>query len=83
MNKIPVPEIMRRFSNLLWCHSPVTWIMKTTYFQGTLFVSMQIPSDDDKDKIIRRSFFLKDIKRQENNIHELSADCVDEMKRSL
>lgn len=81
MSKISKPDIVKLFENLLWVHSPNDWILKSTYFQSTLFISMLIPVPTKiKYKKIRRSYDIKTIRDRTNDIYGLANDCVDEMK---
>lgn len=76
------PPLIQLFENLLWAHSPKDWILKSTYFQGTLYVSMLVPTNDGIQQKIRRSFALITINQIED-IRGMAADCIDEMKNSI
>lgn len=80
MAKTDKPELVQLFENLLWAHSPKHWILKSTYFQKKLFVSMLIPTSDEKHQKIRRSFDINTINNRVKDLWGLAADCVDEMK---
>lgn len=78
------PAIIKMFENLLWANSPNEWILKSTFFQNTLFVSMLIPnSDEAKYQKIRRSYDLTTIQDRLFDIYGLATDCIDEMKTEL
>lgn len=81
MAKTDKPEPVQLFENLLWAHSPKHWILKSTYFQKKLFISMLIPTSEEQHQKIRRSFTLIEIS-QIRNIEGMAANCVDEMKNS-
>jgi hypothetical protein len=72
------------FENLLWVNSPDTWILKSTFFQNTLFVSMLVPNPDKvKYQKIRRSYDLATIQDRLSDIYGLASDCIDEMLTEL
>lgn len=82
--RLSTPKLVQLFVNLLWANSPKYWILKSTYYQGTLFVSMLVEiSKTGKYQKIRRSFGLNIINSRSNDIWGLAADCVDEMKTEL
>lgn len=81
MSKSPTPKLARRFENMLWVNSPKHWVLKTTYFQNTLFVSAIIEMPDNKNRKIRRSFQMVVLSKMSNDIWGLASDCIDEMKR--
>lgn len=85
MAKVTMPKIVKLFINLLWANSPQHWIVNSTYFHNTLFVSVIIKSDDDKksDKNIRRSFGLTVLNSRSKDIYGLASDCIDEMKTEM
>ena len=75
-----IPELVQLFSNLLWANSPQSWIIKTTYFRKTLFVSAFTQNRHDETNIkVRRSFTLVAIKDREDDLWGLARDCADEM----
>ncbi len=76
------PKIIQRFINLLWANSPEDWILKTTYFQGTLFVSILIKIQN-RDKRIRRSFKMDMINNRSNDLWGLASDCIDQIKGEI
>lgn len=81
MAKTTMPKLMQLFTNLLWVNSPKNWILKSTYFQGTLYISMLIDTYDDKPyKKIHRSFGFDTVSNRAEDILGLAADCIDEMK---
>lgn len=84
MTKPSIPELVQRFTNLLWAHSPKDWILKSIYYQGTLFVSMLIEtSPEEQCRTIRRSFVLDIIQSRSADLWGLAIDCVDEMKTEI
>lgn len=85
MAKTIMPKIVKLFINLLWANSPQHWIVNSTYFHNTLFVSVIIKSGDDEksDKKIRRSFDLVVLNSRSNDIYGLASDCIDEMKTNV
>lgn len=84
MTKKEIPELIRLFINLLWVHSPKNWILKSTYFQNTLFVSMLILMSNKIDyNRIRRNFTFDVVKSREFDLSGLASDCIDEMKKEL
>lgn len=74
------PELIQLFENLLWIHSPKDWILKSTYSQGTLCISMLIEGQHTK---IHRSFAIKAIHKRSTDLWGLAADCIDEMKSEI
>jgi hypothetical protein len=84
MTKKTKPELVQLFENLLWVNSPKDWILKSTYFQGTLFVSMLIETSEVRHyKKIHRSFGMDVIHSRSEDLWGLAQDCVDEMKTEL
>jgi len=84
MAKISKPELMQLFENMLWANSPKDWILQSTYFHETLFVSMIIKtSDNNKNQKIRRNFNLKTISDRSEDLWGLASDCIDEMKNDI
>ena len=84
MAKTTKPKLIQLFEHLLWANSPKDWILKSTYFQGTLFVSMLIHTQEEKQyQKIRRSFGIETINLRSEDIWGLAADCVDEMKTEV
>lgn len=84
MTEAPKPELVQLFENMLWSHTPKDWIVKTTYLQGTLFVSMLIKTSIDKQpQKIHRNFGIDVIHGRSTDIWGLAADCVDEMKKEI
>lgn len=79
-----VPELVQLFTHLLWANSPKDWILKSTYFQGTLFISMLISTpEEDQYQKIRRSFGIETINLRSEDIWGLAADCIDQMKTEV
>lgn len=84
MTKKSKPEFIQLFENLIWAHSPKDWILNSTYFQETLFISMSIDiSETGQYKKIHRSFKADMIRNRIEDLWGLSQDCVDEMKTEL
>ncbi len=82
--KISKPKIIQEFENLLWANSPEKWVLKSTYFQGTLYVSMLVhTSDGQVYHKIRRSFDIKNINSRSEDLWGLAIDCIDEMKTEI
>lgn len=82
--KTSKPKLMQSFENMLWVNSPKDWILKSTYYQGTLFVSMLIEIyPTGQYQKIRRSFCLDTISSRSEDLWGLAADCVDEMKTEV
>ncbi len=91
MDKTVKPKLIQCFENLLWAHSPQNWILKSTYFHDTLFVSMII-TKSNKEKIeydfhssrtIRRNFTFDTIKSRKLNLSDLAFDCIRDMKKEI
>ncbi|RLC89121.1 MAG: hypothetical protein DRJ03_00770 [Chloroflexi bacterium] len=84
MSKTSKPELMQQFEHMLWVNSPKDWILKTTYFQGTLFVSMLIEAPAGREyQKIRRNFGFDLITERAFDLWGLASDCVDEMKTEV
>lgn len=86
MAKTSKPALIQLFENLLWINSPKDWIIKSTYFRETLFVSVSKEEQSQKNSqisLIRRSFDLNTISSRENDLYGLAADCIDEMKNNI
>lgn len=84
VSKTTKPKLIQLFENLLWVNSPKEWILKGTYFQGTLFISMMLGTNKDKpDQKIRRSFDLEVIRNRSDDLWGLAGDCVDEMRTEI
>lgn len=78
------PELIQLFENLLWANSCKDWILKSVYFQETLFVSMLIEtSQRGQYQKIRRSFSLTVIRNRVSDLWGLAQDIVDEMKTEI
>lgn len=80
MGKASMPKIIQRFINLLWANSPTDWVIKNTYFQGTLFIVVSIP---DQYRKIRRSFRIAKIHERSDDLWGLASDCIDEVKSAV
>ena len=84
MAKTFKPELVQLFENLLWANSPKTWIVKSTYFQGTLFVSMLIEtSSEEQSQKIRRNFGLDIISSRAEDLWGMTEDVIQEMKTEI
>lgn len=84
VTKKEIPELIQLFTSLLWANSPKDWVLKSTYFQDTLFVSMLVEiSSDGKYEKIRRNFSINVIDQYANDLWGLASDCVDEMKTEI
>jgi len=84
MAKTSKPQLVQRFENMLWVNSPKHWVLKSTYFQGTLFVSMLVETSIEGEyQKVRRSFGFDVISGRASDIWGLAADCVDEMKTEV
>ena len=78
------PTLAQLFENLLWANSPKHWVLKSTYFRGTLFVSILVETSIEEEyQKIRRSFGLDVITGRASDLWGLAADCVDEMKTEV
>jgi len=84
MSKTSKPALMQQFEHMLWVNSPKDWILKATYFQGTLFVSMLIEASAEGEyQKIRRSFGFDLITKRVSDLWGLASDCIDEMKTEV
>jgi len=84
MTKSSKPELVQQFENLLWANSPKDWVVKTVYFQGTLFVSMSVEAYQfEHCQKIHRSFSLDIINDRSQDLWGLASDVVDEMKTEI
>lgn len=84
MTETSKPELVQLFENLLWANSPKDWIIKSTYIQGTLFVSILIEtSQEGQYQKIRRSFGVDIIRSRSKDLYGLATDCMDEMKTEV
>lgn len=84
MAKTEKPKLIQTFENLLWANSPVDWILKSTYFRNTLFISILLESDDEQPhKNIRRSFRIDIINNRANDLWGLARDCIDEIRSEV
>jgi len=81
MTKPSKPNIVKLFENFLWAHSPDIWMLKSTYFRKTLFVSILIIANRRNEyQKIRRSYPLNVIEDRSEDLPGLAKDCIDEMK---
>lgn len=80
MAKTSKPEFVQLFENLLWANSPSGWIFKSTYFRGTLFVSILVEGRHQK---IRRSFNMDIIHSRSKDLWGLALDCIGEIKSEI
>jgi len=72
------------FENYIWVNSPSEWTMKSTYFNGTLYVSMSIKLYKPKRlKHIRRSISITSVRDRCQDLCGLASDLVDEMKTEV
>lgn len=83
MSKIPTPKLAKQFEDMLWVNSPRSWIIKSVFFQNTLFVSAILQISEDQTKKIRRSFQMIVLSQRSKDLWGLAADCIDEMKREM
>lgn len=84
MAKASKPAVVQQFENMLWVNSPKDWVLKSTYSQETLFISMLIEtSTKNKYQKIRRSFDLDVISSRTSDLWGLATDCIDEMKTEI
>lgn len=82
--KTTKPELVQLFEHLLWINSPKDWILKSTYFHETLFISMLLETNREQPyQKIRRSFGLEILRLRSDDLWGLAADCVDEMKTEV
>lgn len=79
MAKTSKPQLVQLFENLLWANSPKNWIIKSTYYKKTLFISILT----EQSKKIRRSFDLDIIKSREEDLWGLAIDCIDQIKKEI
>jgi len=84
MAKTSKPQLVQQFENMLWINSPEHWVLKSTYFHSTLFVSMLVETSIEGEyQNIRRSFGVDTIIGRSSDLWGLAADCVDEMKTEV
>jgi len=84
MAKKPTPAIVITFENFVWAHSPSDWIIKTTYFNGMLYLSGFVHTINcNKPKKIGRTISVDAIKSRSHDISGLAYDIVDEMKATI
>lgn len=78
------PKLIQQFENFLWAHSPKDWILKSIYFQKTLFISMLVEtSQPEQHQKIHRSFNIDIISSRSEDICGLASDIIDEMEAEL
>lgn len=84
MAKTSKPELVQLFENLLWANSPQNWIIKSTYFQKTLFISILIKTSQKRQsQKIHRSFGMDIIYSRAEDLYGLATDCIDEIKTEI
>ena len=77
MTKSSKPELVQQFENLLWANSPKDWVVKTVYFQGTLFVSMSVEAYQfEHCQKIHRSFSLDIINDRSQDLDEMKTEIT-------
>lgn len=78
-----IPEFAHSFCNMLWVNLPSHWLFNCIYQRGTMFISIVIESQEDGTiSKIRRSYVLKDLEKQQDNIWALAHDCAGEIIRT-
>lgn len=77
------PEIIQQFENLLWVDTPKSWVIKTVFYQNTLYISAIIEIDKEHTRKIRRTISMEIITSRQDDIWGLATDMVDEMKSEL
>ena len=78
------PRVIKIFEDLLWANSPRDWIIKSIYFNNTLFLSMFLREVGSKQlQKVRRSFPIDIIQSRQTDLWGMASDCIDEMKREL
>lgn len=84
MAKASKPALVQQFEHMLWANSPKDWILKSTYFHETLFVSMLIKTSlEGEYQTIRRSFGLDILHSRSTDLWGFAADYIDEMKTEV
>jgi len=80
MAKATKPDYVQLFEDLLWANLPRSWMIKTTFFNRVLYVSIFIQNADSIEiQKIRRSFKTSIIKARLDDIHGMASDCINEM----
>lgn len=79
MAKTSTPSLVKLFESLLWANSPKDWIIHSTYYHQTLFVSI-LKGQSQK---IRRSFRLDIINKRQEDLWGMAVDCIDEIKTEV
>lgn len=78
-----IPEFAQSFCNILWASLPQEWLFNCIYQKGQMFISIIIESQEDGTvSKIRRSYVLKDLEKQQNNLWGLAHDCAGEIIRT-
>lgn len=83
MAKASKPKPIQLFENWLWTHSPNHWVIKSVYYQETLFVSILIETSIEEHQTIRRSFSLDIINSRSTDLCGLASDIIDEVKTEI
>lgn len=84
MSEVLKPELIQRFENLLWANTPDNWVLKSTYFQKILFVSMLVRRSSDEQFLkVRRNFTTDELNKRSEDLWGMASDCVDEMKNEV
>lgn len=76
-----VPQIVKRFCNLLWANLPSYYIIKFLFHRNILFVTITIKSDDDVKQLRRQ--YSRTIMASHKNLWGLVEDCSSEIQNSV
>jgi len=78
-----IPEFAQSFCNMLWINLPENWLFNCIFQKGKMFISIIIESQEDGTvSKIRRSYVLKDLEKQRDNLWGLAHDCAGEIIRT-
>lgn len=78
-----IPEFAQSFCNMLWVNLPKSWLFNCVYQKGEMFIVIVIESQEDGTvSKIRRSYVLRDLEKQQDNIWALAHDCAGEIIRT-
>ena len=77
-----MPQLIRRFTDLLWASFPEDWTIKFLYTQEILFVSILIPEEESVKKV-RRQYTKQRIDERQQDLWGLTADCSEEITNSI
>lgn len=77
--KMYKPKVVQNFINLLWANLPQDWVVKFTYYQKILFISIIMPTTDNDIRKVRRQYDIEDIKDRKEDLWGLAADCAEEI----